>query len=55
MQMIVVDKDFPPIICHICFCTVSETELEPVSDEPGEVWDVCRKCAAKDKEHGAVY
>lgn len=41
--------------CCICFegCTVEE--LEPVSDEPGRVWDVCRKCAGVEKLAGARY
>ena len=41
--------------CCICFELCQRAELEPVSDEPGMFWDVCKTCATKEKQHGAVY
>ena len=44
--------------CCICFHWFTVDQLEPVSaadpDEP-KVWDVCKTCAARDKESGARY
>jgi hypothetical protein len=42
-------------VCCICFEAFTREDLEPVTDEPGKVWDVCRGCAAREREHGAVY
>lgn len=33
------------IMCCICFEYRTREELDPVADEPGKVWDVCRACA----------
>jgi hypothetical protein len=41
--------------CCICFEWFTKEGLEPVSDEPGKVWDVCKDCAAKEREMGAQW
>jgi hypothetical protein len=33
------------VACCVCFKFCPRPELEPVADEPGRVWDVCRECA----------
>lgn len=33
------------VACCVCFEFRHRDELEPVVDEPGKVWDVCRECA----------
>jgi hypothetical protein len=43
------------VICQICWEDKPKTEMEPVSDKPGMVWDVCRECAGREKRQGAVY
>jgi hypothetical protein len=42
-------------MCCICFEVKTKAELEPVSDSPGKVWDVCRECAEREKAQGATY
>jgi hypothetical protein len=46
---------FPPNTCCICFETLAINELEPVSDAPGRVWDVCKPCADMEKAAGAEF
>jgi hypothetical protein len=41
--------------CCICFEWFTIPELEPVSDEPGKVWDVCRSCAETERQRGDTY
>lgn len=36
--------------CCICFEWFTKDELEPVENEPGKVWDVCKGCAADERE-----
>lgn len=43
------------VMCMICFEAKDKTKMEPVSDEPGKVWDVCQECAEIEKELGAKY
>jgi hypothetical protein len=43
------------VICQICWADKPKTEMEPVSDAPGTVWDVCRDCAGWEKRQGARY
>jgi hypothetical protein len=45
------------IICQICCDDFERVEMEPVSDDPRKVWvwDICRGCAALEKETGATY
>jgi hypothetical protein len=33
------------VACCVCFEFRHRHELEPLADEPGKVWDVCRECA----------
>lgn len=33
------------VMCCICFEYCTRDQLEPVADELGKVWDVCRECA----------
>lgn len=33
------------VACCVCFEFRHRHELEPVAEEPGKVWDVCRGCA----------
>jgi hypothetical protein len=33
------------VSCCVCFEFHHRDGLEPVADEPGKVWDVCRECA----------
>ena len=40
------------VICEICCEIKTHDQLEPVSDDPGTFWDVCRDCAAKEREQG---
>jgi hypothetical protein len=39
----------------ICWQRKRWEDLEPVSDAPNQRWDVCKDCAARDKQSGAVY
>lgn len=41
--------------CCLCFKGFDKKDLEPISDEPGKVWDVCKECAANEKALGAKY
>jgi hypothetical protein len=43
------------IICVICCESKPREAMEPVSDAPDRVWDVCRECAQAERQHGAVY
>lgn len=43
------------IACVICFEDKVKANMEPVSDEPGKVWDVCKECAEREKALGAKY
>jgi len=43
------------IICQICCRAMLRISMEPVSDTPGHVWDVCRECARWEKQQGAVF
>lgn len=33
------------VSCCVCFAYFHRDDLEPVTGEPGKVWDVCRECA----------
>lgn len=35
-------------ICTICCKMKNRSDMQPVSDEPDRVWDVCKKCAERD-------
>lgn len=37
------------VICQICCEATLRDDLEPVEDEPGQVWDICKTCAAKER------
>lgn len=37
------------VACCVCFGYVPREGLEPVEDEPGRVWDMCRPCAAAER------
>lgn len=41
--------------CQLCYEAFETYELEPVSNEPGRYWDVCQKCAEREKSQGALY
>lgn len=41
--------------CCLCFEGFEFEDLEPVSDEEGRRWDVCKGCAAIEKAQGAKY
>lgn len=41
--------------CCLCFEGFEVKDLEPVSDEEGRYWDVCKQCAAIEKAQGAKY
>jgi|KBSMisStaDraftv2_1062788.scaffolds.fasta_scaffold3382605_2 hypothetical protein len=43
------------VVCMICWQRKRWEDLEPVSDAPNQRWDVCKDCAARDKQSGAVY
>lgn len=43
------------VACVICFEDKDKSKMEPVSNEPGKVWDVCKDCAEMEKAHGAEY
>jgi len=43
------------VICQICCESKKKEEMEPVSDSPGKVWDICKDCAKREKEAGAKY
>jgi hypothetical protein len=43
------------VACIICFEDKDRSEMEPVSDKPGVVWDVCKQCAETEKTLGAKY
>jgi hypothetical protein len=32
------------VMCCVCFEYFTRDRLEPVVDEPGKTWDVCRPC-----------
>lgn len=36
------------VICQICCESKLKDQMEPVSDTPGKVWDVCHECAVED-------
>jgi hypothetical protein len=33
------------IICQICCESKEKSEMEPATDFPGKVWDICKECA----------
>lgn len=43
------------IICEICCESKPRAAMEPVSDDPAWVWNVCRDCAEDERAQGAVY
>lgn len=43
------------VMCCICFVSWAKEDLEPFTEEPGHVWDVCKTCATEDKRHGGKY
>lgn len=43
------------VMCTICMEYTERKDLEPVSDEPGRVWDVCTGCAVFEKANGATH
>ena len=43
------------IICQICCEDFTREEMEPVSDDPSKVWDICRTCADLEKTRGVSY
>lgn len=43
------------VMCQLCFAMTDHDDLEPVSDEPGKVWDVCKYCAEVDRADGGTY
>jgi hypothetical protein len=42
------------VACCVCFEFCHRSELEPVVDEPGRVWDVCRTCAATENRGSEI-
>lgn len=37
------------VMCMLCFDSKPRDEMQPVADEPGKVWDVCKECAANER------
>lgn len=35
-------------ICQICCEAKGRDELQPVTDDPTKVWDVCKECAQRE-------
>lgn len=52
---LMVSQDGKQRLCCICFEWCIRDDLEPVSDEPGKVWDVCKSCAVREKAQGGIY
>lgn len=43
------------ILCCLCFSMFYPEDLEPVSDNPKQHWDVCKGCAYIDSQSGGEY